>query len=304
MSADLAEAATELNRKFGIPGVAEIVPGQGGLPKVRVVTAEASGEIYLHGAQVTSWKPAGRQDVLWLSQKSMWQDGQPIRGGVPICFPWFGPNRNDALAPSHGLARLNNWSLDSIEQCDGAVNVTCSSTSDDRSRQWVPGDCELRFRASFGSKLVMGLELLNTGTTPLQVEEALHTYYSVGDVRQVRVQGLDGSRYLDRLKGQVNVQRGTGAITAETEWLFSGAQAVEIDDPVLRRRIRISSQNSAQALIWNPWIDKARRMPDFGDDEWPRMLCVETCNVLSDAITVAPGQRHAMTAIVEVFDKK
>jgi glucose-6-phosphate 1-epimerase len=202
------------------------------------------------------------------------------------------------------VARLNNWSLESIEQGDGAVTVICSSRSDDRSRRWVPGDYELRLRASFGSKLVMSLELLNTGTTPLQVEEALHTYYSVGDVRQVRVQGLDGSRYLDRLKGQVNVQRGTGAITAETEWLFSGAQAVEIDDPVLRRRIRISSQNSAQALIWNPWIDKARRMPDFGDDEWPRMLCVETCNVLSDAITVAPGQRHAMTAIVEVFDKK
>lgn len=294
----------ELNRKFGIPGVAEIVPGQGGLPKVRVVTAEASGEIYLHGAQITSWKPAGRQDVLWLSQKSMWQDGKPIRGGVPICFPWFGPNRNHADAPAHGLARISNWSLESLEQHDGAVAVTCRCKSDDLCPQWAQGDYELRFCASFGSKLEMRLEVGNTGAAPLRVEEALHTYYAVGDVRQVQVVGLDGSRYLDRLEGQSHTQHGPARITAETEWLFSGAQAVEIEDPVLRRRIRISSQNSAQALIWNPWIDKARRMPDFGDEEWPGMLCVETCNVLSDAITVAPGQRHAMTAIVEVFDKK
>jgi glucose-6-phosphate 1-epimerase len=296
-----AEVA-EMNEKFGISGIAEIVAGEGGLPKIRVSSAGADGEMYLHGAHLTSWTPAGmQQDVIWLSRASMWETEKPIRGGVPICFPWFGPNPENSEAPAHGVARLYSWQLESIRQQDGAVAVTCLLRSDAGTKKWSPAEFELRYTVSFGARLLMSLEILNTGSTPLMAQEALHTYYSVGDVRQARVTGLEGLRYLDKLASREAVQQGAVEIKAETEYLYSDVPSrVEIVDPVLRRRIVITTKNAAQALVWNPWIEKSKRMPDFGDDEWPGMLCVETCNVAIARIEVAPGQRHTMTAAVDV----
>lgn len=290
-----------VSQKLGIPGIAEVVAGNGGLSKVRVTTAEAEGEIYLLGAHLAAWKPAGSQSVLWLSEKSCWLDGKPIRGGVPLCFPWFGPKKDDPQAPGHGFARITEWHLESITQDDGAVTVSLSTKSDASTKTWCASDFELRYQVTFGAKLVMRLEVTNTGDSMLRAEEAFHTYFSVGDVRQVSVHGLEGVHYIDRIDGaKEKTQEGAITITGETDRLYlNTTAAAEIEDPVLRRRVRVSKENSAETVVWNPWIAKSKAMPDFGDEEWPGMICVETCNV-ANPVELAPGQQHVMTAIIEV----
>ena len=205
------ETVTELDRQFGIPGIAQVVTGNGGLPKVRVTAPAAEGEIYLHGAHVTSWRRSGVEEALFVSTTSRWQDGIAIRGGVPICFPWFGDKADDPKAPAHGFVRTKPWRLDAIARSGDAVTVTMSTGSDEGTRQWWPAEFRLNYRATFGSELSLELELLNTGPTALRFEEALHAYHRVGDVRTARLEGLDGIHYLDKTANyHENVQSGDG----------------------------------------------------------------------------------------------
>ena len=169
-------AIAKPDRRFEIPGVAEIVTGNGGLPKVRVTTPEVVGEIYLHGAHVTSWKPAGREEVLFLSSQSRYEDGRAIRGGVPICFPWFGGKADDPQAPAHGFVRTKAWQLESIAQAGGGVTVSMFTESDEGTKKWWPAEFRLTHRVTFGSQLSLDLVATNTGAMPLRLEEALHAY--------------------------------------------------------------------------------------------------------------------------------
>ena len=189
---------TELDRRFGISGIAQVVEGKGSLPKVRITSSAAIGEMYLHGAHVTSWCPTDAGEVLFVSTKSRWQDGAAIRGGVPVCFPWFGDKPDDPKAPAHGFVRTKSWQLDSISLSGDEVTVAMSTTSDDGTKQWWPSDFRLIYRVTFGQELSMELELHNTGVASLHFEEALHAYHRVGDVRMARVEGLNGTAYLDK----------------------------------------------------------------------------------------------------------
>jgi D-hexose-6-phosphate mutarotase len=295
-----------LNGRFKIPGVAEVISGEGRLPAVRVNTkAGVTGLVYLHGGHVAAWKPPGFEEVLWVSSKSSFENLKPIRGGVPICFPWFGPNKdhpNSAIHPMHGFARLRQWTLETIEESRAGVTVFLSLKGDMSTRPAWPHDFTLRHRVTFGSELKMALELTNTGSTPLTAEEAQHTYFSLADVRQVRVTGLEGKNYIDKSDGfKVKAQDGAITITGETDRVYlQTTDAVTIEDPGKGRRIRVSKDNSGATVVWNPWIARARAMTDFGDEEWPGMMCVETCNVGEAAVTVSPGKTHVMTTVISV----
>ncbi len=286
-------------QRHALPGIAEVLSGRGGLPMVQVQTPAARGAVYLQGGHVAAWKPAGLEEVLWLSEKSHWEAGKPIRGGVPICFPWFGPRPE---APAHGTARLRAWDLESIRQEAAGVTVCLRLQDDEASRGFWPHAFLLRQRVTFGAELTMALELTNTGTASLTAEEALHTYFAVGDVRQVRIRGLSGVDYLDKTDhARPKRQEGAITITAETDRVYlNTVGAVTVEDPVKRRRIVVSKEHSRGTVVWNPWIAKAKAMPDFGDEEWPGMLCVETCNVAAHGVTLAQGQTHVMTARIAV----
>ena len=291
-----------LNRRFGIPGVAEVVAGNGGLPKVTITSAVTVGEIYLHGAHVTSWRPVGAEEVFFVSSHSRWEGGKAIRGGVPVCFPWFGDKADDPKAPAHGFVRTKPWQLDSIVDTGSTVAVTMSTASDDSTKRWWPADFLLTLRACFGSELVLELTVTNTGSSSVRFEEALHSYHNVGDVRTARVSGLDSVHYLDKTdEYREKAQKGDVTITAETDRVYLDTRSkVELLDPVLRRRIEIQKDNSLTTVIWNPWEKKASAMSDLGDVEWTRMLCVETSNVLGYAVEVAPGQQHQMSATLRL----
>lgn len=291
-----------------MPEATRIITANGGLRAVQIDAPAARGLIYLHGAHVASWIPAGAdRDVLWLSEKSHWAAGKPIRGGVPVCFPWFGPRKDDPAAPAHGFARLKEWSLESTELLpEGAARVTLLLQSDDDTRRSWPHDFTLRMHASFGKVLELRLELTNTGSTPLTAEEALHTYFAVADARALTIRGLAGARYIDKVDGlKEKTQDDVIRITAETDRVYTNTTSeVIIEDPpapgATGRHIHIGKTGSADTVVWNPWIAKAKAMADFGDDEWPGMLCVETCNVMANALRLTPGQFASMTARVSI----
>ena len=300
----MKKTITESDRRLEIPGVAEILVGNGSLSKVRVTSTAAVGEIYMHGAHVTSWKPTGREEVFFVSSRSPWEDGRAIRGGVPISFPWFASKVDDPAAPAHGFVRTKAWQLDSVSQEGSAVTVSMSTESDDDTRRWSLSEFRLFYRASFGSELCLELDVANTGETPLRFEEALHAYYRVGNIDETRVRGLNGARYVDKTdSNREKTQQGEVKVIAETDRVYlNTSDAIELNDPVLERRIQVSKENSRTTVVWNPWREKARSMSDLGADEWTQMICVETANVSDYSVVLAPGQQHNMKSFVRVED--
>ncbi len=299
-----ASQVTELNRRFGIPGLAEVVAGKGGLPTVSITSPAAAGEMYLHGAQVTSWKPAAAEEVFFLSSRSQWQDGQAIRGGIPVCFPWFRAKSDDPHAPAHGFVRTKSWELEAIAQRENAISVTMFTESDDSTKRWWPADFRLVLRATFGAELHLELAVTNNGVTAARFQEALHSYYKVGHVQQARLCGLDKVHYLDNTDGnREKVQDGDVVITSQTDRAYLTALSeVVLEDPTLRRRIYIAKENSRTTVVWNPWIEGAKALPDLGDDEWTQMFCVEASNVLDCAVEIAAGKQHCLAATIRVAD--
>ena len=294
--------ALELDRRFAIPGVARVREGNGTMPRVQINSSLCEAEMYLHGAQVTSWKPAGSDEVLFLSSKSRWMDGQAIRGGIPICFPWFRAKANDPQAPAHGFVRTKTWQLESILKEDDAVVVSMVTVSDEHTRRWWPGEFRLVHRATFGSQLKLELVCTNTGTTPLRFEEALHTYNRVSDVQHVRLHGLDTVSFLDNTdSNKEKAQRGDVAIASQTDSAYLNTRnTVELSDPNMRRRIRLAKANSLTTVVWNPWREKASELQDLADSEWTRFMCVEASNILDAAVHLEPRQEHRMTAILSL----
>jgi len=295
-------AVEELDRRFGISGVVRICKGNGGLPRIQISGSRADGEMYLHGAQVTSWKPAGNDEVLFLSTTSRWQEGQAIRGGIPICFPWFRAKADDPKAPAHGFVRTKNWRLDSIVEDEAGVLVSMSTESDEQTRRWWPADFRLVHRVVFGPQLALELVCTNTGNTNLRFEEALHTYNRVADVGNVRLQGLDAVHFLDNTDlNAAKVQRGDVKIASATDNAFIDTQHdVDLIDPELHRHIRLEKANSTTTVVWNPWREAAARLTDLGNGEWTQFLCIEASNILAASVSLAPGEEHKMTAVLGV----
>jgi len=292
----------ELDRQLGIPGVARVSEGNGELARVQITGPFGEAEMYLHGAHVTSWKPVGKDEVLFVSTKSRWEEGQAIRGGIPICFPWFRGKVDDRHAPAHGFVRTRIWQLESITENEKGVAVTMFTQSDEHTRKWWPGEFRLVHRATFGSELRLELVCMNVGTTPFRFEEALHTYNRIGNIQDARLQGLDNVSYLDNTESnKEKTQRGDILIASPTDRAYCNTQnEVDLRDPNMKRRIRLRKEHSLSTVVWNPWSEGAARLQDLGDGEWRQFLCVEASNILDAAINLAPGQEHRMAAVLAV----
>ena len=285
---------TEIKSRFGIPGVVTFDEGRGSLPRLTVTSDQATAELYFHGAHLTAFQPRGAKPLLFMSEKSNYVDGKPIRGGVPVIFPWFGPKAGSPESPMHGLVRTRSWELEACaRQPDGSVRVAFGLSD----AAWG-----LRMAFTLGRSLEMELEVRALGQ-PLQFEEALHTYFAVGDVRQASVEGLAGVEYIDQADGFKRKPQGPEAIriAGETDRVYlNTTSACVLRDPVLGRTITVEKENSATTVVWNPWIAKAKAMADFGDDEWPRMICVESANAGEAAVRLEPGQSHTLLVRITV----
>ncbi len=283
-----------------IPGVAKFEEGPGGLAVLVITSAAAEARIFVHGAQLTHWRPEGEEPVIFTSAESLYQEGKAIRGGVPVCFPWFGPYEGQ---PAHGFVRNKSWGVEAVTQlADGSVQATFVTKSDESTRAKWPHDFVARLTYTVGATLTMDFEVENTSAAPFKYSEALHTYFVVADARQAHVTGLDGTEYRDFPdRSKLLPQNGPIHFTEEVDRVYVNTKATcVLEDPVMQRRIVVAKEGSDSTTVWNPWIAKSAALSDFGDDEWQQMVCIETVNAAENSVTLAPGAKHCTTARISV----
>jgi D-hexose-6-phosphate mutarotase len=287
---DSADAA-----RFAIPGVIAIAPGEGGLSRLTITNPFASAELYLHGAHLTRFQPHGQRPLLWMSSASRFAADAPIRGGIPLCWPWFGAHATRSELPAHGFARLRPWRLASTAvDGEGRTVVALALASDAQTLALWPHPFRLTLQATVGRELTVELRIDNPGSAPMRCEEALHTYLAVADVGQVAIAGLQGATYLDKVRGLAAFRQDQAlTIRGEVDRVFLDTTAtVTVDDPAAARQLAISKEGSHTTVVWNPGAQKAVGMSDIGAGEWQGLLCVETANVKDHALTIPPGGHH------------
>jgi glucose-6-phosphate 1-epimerase len=249
---------------------------------------------------VAAFSTAEHGELLWTSARALYAAGKAIRGGVPICFPWFGGHPTRPDLPAHGFARTTSFTFEGSEERGDSVVAELSLVSTPETQRLYPHELRARMHVSVGRELKLSFEVENTGDTPLSYEIALHTYLGVSDVRQVEVEGLAGSSYNDKVSGQHGVVQGDAPLrfVGETDRVYSSTARVVVTDPVRKRRLIVDKTASGTTVVWNPWRDKAQRMSDFGDDEWLGMLCIEAANAGTHRIQLPATARHTTTTLI------
>ncbi len=286
-------------QKFEIPGRVTIARGNGDLPKINIVSGWSTAEIYLHGAHVTGFQKNGEPPLLFVSARSHFAPGQPIRGGVPICFPWFGNRDNE---PSHGFARIIEWQLVKTSSAPaGAVTLTFALPPIPGGEAWK--SLQTEFVVTVADTLTMELITTNDSRGEAQViENCLHTYFYVGDIAQVSLAGLQGLRFDDFAAGAAGARKLEDdpvlRIAKETNRVYPDAtDAVEIRDEILKRTIRVEKFNSHSTVVWNPWT--TQKLPDdFDPAEHRQMICVEAGNVKQNKVSLAPGKTASLKVVL------
>jgi glucose-6-phosphate 1-epimerase len=290
--------AMEAQKDIQLPVQVKLLPGNGGLPKLAIQSASSTAEIYLHGAHVSGFQKNGESPLLFLSAASRFEANQPIRGGVPVIFPWFGARAGQS---SHGFARHLTWKLDSAAaEVNGDVTVRLHLPQAVVPAEWQMARAE--FSVIVGSRLTMELTVTNRSTDkPLNFENCLHTYFHVGDIGAVSITGLQGAAYIDKVDQFVGKREHGPAIVigSEVDRVFPNATGpVEIHARNLRRTIVVEKSGSASTVVWNPWVAKSKAMPDFGDEEYKQMVCVESGSVGENQLTLPPGKSQTLKAIL------
>jgi glucose-6-phosphate 1-epimerase len=292
-----------LNDRFAIKGQLIFQEGPGGLVLAEIQTHQATASISLQGAQVLSWAPMNEAPVIWLSKVANFTPGKSVRGGVPVCWPWFGPHATEPRYPGHGYARTVAWDVISAESlADGRIQLTFRLQENDQTRaQWMH-NTPLQCRITVGNTLEIELQTTNNDEAAVTITEALHTYFNVGDVSKLKILGLEDTEYLDKVDGgQRKLQHGPVTIGSEVDRVYLETRAAcIIDDPVLQRKIHIHKQGSNSTIVWNPWLEKANKMGDLGEDGYRHMVCVESGNAAENTITIVPGESHHMAVTYRI----
>ena len=291
--------STEHLRKYEIPGHVAVAVGNGGLAKIVVTAKAGAAEIYLLGAHVTHFQKRGEPPLLFLSRKSWFEAGKPIRGGVPVCFPWFGPREG---GPAHGLVRTLPWELvETAAAPTGAVTIRLRLPKASVQPEWSALRTE--FVLTVADKLTMELIATNETTDrTLEIENCLHTYFQVGDINQISLTGLQGAPFDDFAAGAAGVRKVENdavlRITKETNRVYpDNTSTVEIHDAQLKRTVRVEKFNSQSTVVWNPWT--TQKLPDdFDPAEQKQMVCVESGNVKQNKISLAPGTSSALKVVL------
>lgn len=294
--------AEQLNTRFGIKGQLNFCEHGSGLIVAEISNPYATATLCLQGAHLMNWQPRSQAvPVIWLSKDARLSPGKSIRGGVPVCWPWFGAHASEASFPGHGYARTVPWRvMESGCEPGGATRLTLRLMESEKTRMQWKQDCTVDLTVVAGETLRIELATENTGHEDFIISEALHTYFRIGDISAVQVKGLDGAEYWDKAGGGSALKKQTGAITfsGETDRVYinSGSECV-IQDEKLRRNIHIAKSGSRSTVVWTPWADKAGKMGDLGQpDGWREMVCIESGNAMEDAVKIPAGTRHTLVA--------
>lgn len=295
----------QLNSDFGLAGQLKIIEGRGGFPWIEIANEKARALISAYSGQVLSFHPRSEpEDLLFLSDKAFFQTGKAIKGGIPICWPWFGPDPEGLSRPAHGFVRNRMWEISRSLTTDSGDTQVMLSLSDTPETQSIwPHAFSLNLVVTVGDRLTVELLTHNTGDAPFQITQALHTYFKIGDIHQVQVLGLDGVEFLDKTQGGTQkTQAGAVQISEEVDRVYTNLSTPElvITDASLNRRILITAQGSKTAIVWNPWAEISAAMADLDDADYQHFLCVETANAADDVVAIAPGAVSSLVATYRV----
>jgi glucose-6-phosphate 1-epimerase len=290
----------ELNTDYGIANKVEFVEGQGNFPLIKISNEYAEATISVYAGQVLSFKPVDQtEDVMFLSDKAYYQTGKAMKGGTPICWPWFGPDPEEKGRASHGFVRDRLWQVrDVISTQDGATQVTMGLIDTSETKAIWDYSFDFAIVITVAQVLTIKLVTRNTGTEAFSITQALHTYFKIGDINQVKVLGLENKAYLDKVDhGQQKTQSGAITFSGECDRIYLDVPAtLTIADQGLNRQIIVTATNSKTAIVWNPGADIAASMADLGDRDYEHFVCVETANAANEIINIPAGGQYEMSA--------
>jgi len=268
-----------------------------GLEVLEVETAAARAAIAVQGAQVLSFAPRGERDWLWVSERARWAPGTALRGGIPICFPWFGPHPTDKTLPAHGFARTRDWRLVAVREVDGGMRIELGLTADERTLALFPHRFEARLVVTVARELTLAFEVSNPGGAPLPFEVALHGYLAVADLDAVTIEGLAGRAFADKVAGGAEGRQGPAPlrVAGEVDRVYENDGPVTLVDPIGRRRLRVETSGAGSTVVWNPAPAKTAALDDMAPDGFRRFVCIEPGAIGPRRVTLAPGGWHRLT---------
>lgn len=290
------QSLERLNDQFAIDGELRFCDRGDGFIVAEIANSECSAAVALNGAHLLSWQPAGQAGAIWLSEDARFENGRSIRGGIPVCWPWFGAHASDNSLPAHGFARTTLWHVTSAASDRESTTLTLALQTDDKHPMWPHASrVELEIRA--GNLLEMTLTTENHAAETITIGQALHTYFRIGDIADVHVSGLDGRPYLDKPDGfKRKQQSGDIGFPDEVDRVYlESADDCLIVDQQMQRTIRIEKSGSRSTVVWNPGPTRSAEMGDLGPEGYRRMLCVESANAAEDVVAIEPGASHSLS---------
>jgi len=298
---------TLLNNEFAIDGQISFRELDNGFIIADIQNSNSTGSIALQGAHLLSWTPAAEKPVIWISGEAEFAKGKSIRGGIPICWPWFGAHTSQPSWPAHGFARTSLWQVSStrsLENGDNSISLILNTTGNNPMWPWQCS-CELTVR--LGSELEIEITTTNNSHENITISQALHTYFAIGDIHQTSVHGLNGRPYLDKPEGFRRKQQfGPIIFNHEVDRVYlQTPDECLIEDQDTGRMISIEKSGSDSTIVWNPWADRAAEMGDLGENGYKSMLCVESANAAEDVVLILPGGTHTLAVRyhVEMIEK-
>jgi D-hexose-6-phosphate mutarotase len=300
----VSNTSETLNSRFGLPGQLQFRDDPGGLTFAEIDNGLCTATLCLQGAHIVTWRPKSQAEpVVWVSPAAKYAPGKSIRGGVPVCWPWFGPHATESGFPGHGFARTVPWQVTDSKGLDGGeTRISLVLMQSEQTRAQWPHATRLEMIITFGASLKIELATHNLDTEDLVIGEALHTYFQISDIGGIRIEGLEGCDYIDKVAaGARKTQQGAVTCAGEVDRVYLNTRAeCAILDPGLQRRIRIATSGSQSTVVWTPWTEKAEKMGDFGPGKhgqggWREMVCVESGNAVDNVVTVPAGSTHRMT---------
>jgi len=282
-----------LNEQYGIDGALEFQSEQH-TAMAYIKTAYSTAKVSIYGAQVLSFIPKGKDDLLFVSSKSFYQEGKAIRGGIPVCWPWFKAHPTDSTKPSHGFARISRWEVLSTKKEGDEVVISLGLKSDDRTKDFFPYDFEAMLEVTVGKGLNLELTTKNMDSKPFDVSAALHTYFNISDIANVKLRGLHKTAYKDDVLGIDALQEDemvTFSGRTDRRYKETEGEVSIIDGD---KTIKVGKKDSKITVVWNPGAELASQMADLGNNDYKKMVCVESANSLNDTITIQPGTFHCL----------
>lgn len=292
----------ELDDQFGIEGEIGFYE-EDDLVYAMVSNKYADATICLYGAQIVSYSPTRNVEVLWMSPYSSFEQGKAIRGGIPVCFPWFGPHESDDSLPQHGFARIMNWEVSETRVLDGGESQLCLKLcSSEKTKEWWPHEFCAEMIFTVGAKLTVTLKVTNLSEKEIKYTSALHSYFSVSAIENISIEGLQNTPYQNQLDGGDYIQEEEllSINKAITHHYYNTEKTCIINDPIFRRKIIIGKCGSKNSTVWNPWAETCAEMGDMPNNAYETFVCLETVNKIKDEICLEAGESHETTAIIGV----